>query len=88
MLKIFSVYDSKAEAYGSPAFITTRASAIRSFGASATDPNTDFGRFPADYTLFELGEFDPGPGIFKIHEIKVNLGSALEHANAISGENS
>lgn len=87
MLKIFCVYDSKAEAYLNPVFAVNAAVVVRSFTAAAVDPNSDFGRHPADYTLFELGEFDPGKGLFSLLEVKQVLGTALEYASAANGDN-
>lgn len=34
------------------------------FGAAVRDPNHEFGKFPEDYTLFHVGEFDQETGIF------------------------
>ncbi len=85
MLKIFSVYDSKAEAFLNPIFCPTRAVAIRSFTASAINPDSDFCRHPEDFSLFELGEFDPATGILK-EAPKVLLGSAQEFSDATRSE--
>ena len=77
-MKVFSVYDAKAEAYLPPMFFQSRGVAIRSFGAAAADEKHDFHRFAADYTLFELGDFDENSGKFSLLSAPVALGNALE----------
>ncbi len=76
-MKIFSVYDSKAEAYLQPIFCKTTAVAVRMFEAAAADAGHDFGKFSGDYTLFELGEWDEQVGEFAVYGAQVNLGTAL-----------
>lgn len=78
MLKVFSVYDSKVEAFILPFYSATTASAKRSFDTAANKEGHDFARHGADYTLFELGEFDESTGDFKLHPAKINLGSAIQ----------
>lgn len=75
---IFSVYDSKAEAYLPPFFLPTKASALRAFGDAAVDPKHQFAAHPEDYTLFELGTYDESTGVIVPHEVKIGLGSALD----------
>lgn len=77
--KIFAVYDSKAEAHLPPFTSLTTAVAIRQFQATVDNLESDFARFPGDYTLFELGEWDQNTGNITMHEAKRNLGTALEH---------
>lgn len=64
---VFSVYDSKAEAFLQPFFCDTRGVAIRMFTVAVSDGKHDFCRFSEDYTLFELGEFDCLSGEFVSH---------------------
>lgn len=80
ILKVFSVYDSKAEAYLPPFVSQNRAVAIRSFTAAAQDSNHNFCRHAADYTLFEIAEFDDVAGQLTPLKAHVNLGCALMFA--------
>lgn len=79
LLKIFTVYDSKAEAYLQPFYMQSTGQALRSFEDTVNDTNTQFHKHAADFTLFEIGNFDDSTGTFKISESKTNLGSALEY---------
>jgi len=57
-LHIFTVYDSKAQAYLPPFFLPNTAIATRTFTNAANDKGHAFGANPADYTLFHVGHFD------------------------------
>lgn len=76
--KIFTTYDSKAEAYLQPFFMKTRGEAIRGWQTVCNDPKTQFNQYPADFTLFEIGEYDETTGQITPYQAKVSLGVALE----------
>lgn len=56
-MKIYSIYDSKAEAFMQPFFMQTKGLAIRAFEHTVNDSKTIFYKNPEDFILFELGEF-------------------------------
>lgn len=76
-MSMFAVHDSKAAAFLTPFFSPTRATAIRAFRSACLDSNHDFHRYAADYTLFELGEFDDQDGVISTHESPQSIGLAL-----------
>lgn len=78
-MKMFVVYDSKAEAYGLPAAIRSKGEAIRGFAMATKDPQSQIAKSPADYTLFEIGEYNEITGEILNYEAKINLGCAVEH---------
>lgn len=78
-LKMFTVHDSKAEAFLQPFYDQTTASARRAFGAACNDAEHSFCKFPGDYTLFELGEFDQASGQTKLLDSPINLGLAITY---------
>lgn len=57
-MKLFTVHDSKAEAFIVPFYERTTGLAVRAFTQAANEPDHQFNKFPSDYTLFELGNFD------------------------------
>jgi len=65
--KIFCVYDSKARIYAAPFLAPRQEVAVRDFTRAARDPNVDISRFPSDYSLYEMGEFDDESGAFNLH---------------------
>lgn len=74
MLKVFSIFDSKAAAFLLPFFQPTVSTAIRSCQKAVRDPDSDFSRFPEDFTLFELGVWDPERGSFSLLEAPISHG--------------
>ena len=78
-LVISAVFDSKAECFSVPIFTQARGVAVRGFSDAANNPDHDYGRHPADYTLFELGEYDQASGAVVMHDAKVNLGEAIQY---------
>jgi len=78
VLNIYSIYDSKAEAFEAPFFIRSRGEALRGWIDVVADTNTKFNKHPGDYTLFELGSFDCLSGQFNSLKAKYSLGTGLE----------
>lgn len=56
--KIFSVHDSKAEAYLTPIFVKTSGEAIRMFENSCKNKESQFALHPSDFTLCEIGSYN------------------------------
>lgn len=63
-LKCFAVFDEKARAFLPPWFLPEVQMGVRAFGDCVNDATHAFGRHPADYTLFLIGEFDCSAGDF------------------------
>lgn len=88
VLKIFSVFDSKAAAFITPFFCPTSAVALRNFTAAANEEGHAFHIHSSDFSLFELGEFDDGTGSVKNLQAPVSLGLAINYRegneNAVS----
>ncbi len=86
---VFAVFDSKVGAFLLPFFSPNRAVALRSFGSACEDASSDFHRYAGDYTLFEIGEWQPEDGKFSPHEAKLNLGLASQFlAQVVAGDGS
>lgn len=78
ILKMFAVFDSKAESYMAPFYFHSLGQAVRAFSDTASDPKSALARHPGDYTLFCIADYDDVTGI--IHNLShVNLGNAIEH---------
>lgn len=77
-MDIFSVFDSKAEAFLPPFFSPNRAVAIRSFTRAVQQEGSDFNLYAGDYTLFCIGSWDPVKGKL-VPAVKAdNLGVAVQ----------
>lgn len=59
MLKfIYSVYDQKSKVFGNPFISNNRATAERDFGYACNDVHSQISKWPADFTLYEIGSFE------------------------------
>jgi len=76
-LEVFSIFDSKAEAFIQPWYSQTIGTALRSFEQAVNKEGHDFHKFSGDYCLFHLGAFDQTKGVFNQLTSPVNLGLAL-----------
>lgn len=81
-LEIFSVYDSKVEAYLQPFFLRAKGEAVRAFEETVNDPATKFNKYPADYTLFRVGQYDDRTGTVTKLDVYENLGNAVTFKKA------
>jgi len=77
-MEVFSVYDSKTEAYLQPFFAVNRMVAIRMFSDLANDSDHMFGKHPHDFALFKVADFDDASGRIEALEVNQNLGLAHE----------
>lgn len=85
-LKLFVVHDSKTDSYGIPFFRDFTANALREWAEVASnteDKQNQIAKYPGDFSLFEVGEFDQSTGVLSLYEVKFNHGLASEHANRI-----
>lgn len=87
MLKVFAIYDSKAEAFVHDFKAETKGLAVRQFAKGANEEKSDFHRYAQDYTLFEIGTWDDREGVYAMHDAKISMGTALEYITPITNVN-
>ena len=63
-MRIFTVYDTKAAIYGQPFYAVTDGIALRMFSDAVNNsaPDNALNRYPEDFTLYYIGEFDDATG--------------------------
>lgn len=76
--KVYSIFDSKVEAYLPPLFFKSKGEFLRAFAEAANEPKSNIGKYPADYTAFEIGTWDDSKCTFDLHKTPVSLGVAIE----------
>lgn len=76
---MFTVYDSKVEAHLPPVLFQTKAEFLRVIGSNINDPNSQIGKYPEDFTLFEIGTWDEQKGVVTMHKSSISLGKAIEY---------
>lgn len=72
-LKAFAIFDDKAKAFLPPFFLPERAIAVRTFADCVNNKEHAFGRHPADYSLFQVGDFDTDSGLISPVERGIEL---------------
>lgn len=82
LFKIFSIHDSKAQAYFPPFFLPTIAMAVRTFEDMANDKNNNIGKHPEDFTLFHIGEFDDTTSIIEPSSPSTAINKAVHLVHA------
>ncbi len=75
---IYTIFDEKAEAYLQPFFMPNDAMALRAIADCVADPQHQFGRHPADFTLFQIAVFSDSDATFSVLEAKRSLGNCVE----------
>lgn len=63
-LLCFAVRDNKAEHFNRPIFSLAAGEALRSFQMECESAESMLHRFPDDFSLFRIGEFDQVTGEF------------------------
>ena len=84
IVKVFSVYDCKAEAYMMPQYYHTSGVAERAFKQAVNSEDTQFYTNPQDFTLFELGTFDDSRAEFFIYNTPISVVTALQVKKSVS----
>lgn len=71
--KAYAIYDSKARVYTVPFFCQNDEVAGRNFASAVNDHNTQFGKYPEDFSLHCIGSYDDELGELKSFP-PINLG--------------
>ena len=77
--KAFAVYDSKVKNYTKPLYQRNAAEAIRGFEEECNNPESKINKFPSDFTLFEIGEYDDETAVLTSEPAPISLGNALQY---------
>jgi len=74
---IFTIYDSKAQAYLTPFFMHQDGMALRVFADCINDNSHQFGKHPEDYILFNIGSWEDDKAKFKT-SIPIAIATGIE----------
>lgn len=77
--KSFAVFDSKSGLYSHPFHTHNNLTALRQFESDVHRDGTPLNKYPQDFTLHEIGEYDDKSGIMKPLTAPVHIGSALDY---------
>lgn len=80
--KVYSVFDIKAGTYSAPHPCVSRGVAMRSFETEVNNPASMLNKYPKDFVLYEIAEFDDCTGAYiPLPDGYVNLGTADDYFN-------
>lgn len=67
MSRVYSIFDKKTEEWSTPFFQTHDVTALRSFREAVLtdDPNNMLKKYPKDFTLYYIGDWNNETGILK-----------------------
>lgn len=81
-MKIFAIFDKKANAYLRPFTLPSAAHAVREVSEVMQRPGP-FSDYPEDFTLFEIGSFDEESGEVQPLLTHESLGNLLKLGNEL-----
>lgn len=61
-MKVFSIHDTKAEAFMQPFYAQNVAMAGRMIDQASSDPNSALGKYPTEFQLYIVAEWDEKRG--------------------------
>lgn len=79
-LRAFAVLDTKTGAFALPFFTHHVAMAMRMIYEAVSDERSSLAKYPADYVLYAIGEFDDATGAFGNHAPENHGTAAAIHA--------
>lgn len=77
-MRMFAIYDVKAEIFTAPHFMRTVGEAVRGFSMEVQNPDSMLSKWPDDYVLYEVGEFDQVTGALVARETPYKITSGFE----------
>lgn len=77
--KVFSVFDAKAKSFSPPVVLRTTGEGERWFMDLVADEKSTVYRYPDDFTMFELGSWDPQRGAIVMYEAPRSMGLAVHY---------
>ena len=73
VLKVYSVFDTKANCFNAPFFVSNDNLAKRNFVTLRDDPLSTVNKFPDDFQLFDLGSYDDLTGLIVSNSVPIRL---------------
>jgi len=75
IIRAYAIYDNKARVYSHPFFTNTDETAQRIFTTMASDGQSNISKFPSDFELFFVGDYDDATATLTAYP-KQNFGLA------------
>lgn len=90
-LKLYSIYDSKAEQFSPPQVYLNDMLALRAFEGIVNDDKMLIKKYPEDFSLYYLGNLGDGDGRYYIEScdesrVPVLIGRAIEYVQTVDSD--
>lgn len=90
-LRLYSIYDSKAEQFSPPQVYHNDMLALRAFEGIVNDDKMLIKKYPEDFTLYYVGNLGDGDGRYYVENcdeshIPVMVGRAIEYVQTIDSD--
>jgi len=82
--KLFCIRDQKIGIFQEPFPCPTDKAALRSLEAAVQQGQGDLGKFPGDFDLYEIGNYDPETGTVEAYKQPKHLTSCLAFENQVA----
>lgn len=83
--KLYAIYDNKASFFMTPWPARNEGIARREFASACANPESAMGKFPGDYVLYEIGEYNDNDGSVKSAVPPVRLVDGVEAIQLAKG---
>lgn len=84
-LVMIAVYDRKAGVYSHPQYFRSNGEAIRAFTDAVNAEGTAFKKFPGDYSLHKVGEFNDDDGAVRVEKYALVEGLQVVLGDRVGG---
>lgn len=85
-VNVYAILDTAGQAFLQPWFAANHALAFRNLEKACRNPDSPFVQFPADFTVFCIGQFDDDTGELLPHKKHENLGNMIQFVPAENPE--
>lgn len=89
VLRMYSVYDKKSQVYHPGQYCHNDPHALRFFSMQFENKDSVMGKYPEDFDIYRVGEFDDSTGLVKscTPEYIINVYALLNASNGRKMEN-
>lgn len=78
LIRMYSIYDKKVNVYQPPLFCHNAGDALRTCHMHFSNPETKVNKYPEDFDVYDIGEYDDQTGQLKPHTNPQFLSTAVD----------
>jgi hypothetical protein len=75
--RFYAVRDSKVGAYSAPQVMRSDGEALRAFADAVNDKQSPMGKYPEDYSMWRIGDYDEETGIISALSVPECIGNGV-----------